>query len=72
LEFVTHHENMAHAYETGLVTKQLKPVVDISTDKVYPSIAKAAKANRIPYKTLLKYLNGERSNPTSLRRKTAA
>lgn len=71
LEFVTHQENMIHAYQTGLIKRRLKPVVDLSTGKMYSSAREAARANEINYKTLVNYLNGNRPNPTRLRYKAS-
>lgn len=69
LEWVTHSENMLHAYALGLcptIDKE-KPVVDVCEGRVFPSVRKAAEYYTIPYSTVKGYLNGNRNNPTCLR-----
>ena len=69
LEWVTHAENIRHAYETGLCKTESKqtPIVDICSGKKFPSIKKAAEFNSIKYTTCKGYLNERRKNPTCLR-----
>lgn len=68
LEWVTHSENMAHAYKCGLVTIKTKPVIDICSGKTYLSIKEASKAINVDYGTCRNYLNGNiKNNKTCLR-----
>jgi len=68
LEWVTHSENMLHAYNTGLIKIKTKSVHDISSGKIYSSIKEAAKALNINYGTCRNYLNGNiKTNNTCLR-----
>jgi len=68
LEWVTHSENMKHAYALGLCKKKEQtPVIDICSNRVFPSIKKAADYYAIPYSTCKGYLNGKRKNITCLR-----
>ena len=68
LEWVTHAENIQHAYDTGLLFKEGRKVIDKCTNKLYPSITKAASALGINPGTCRNYLNGNiRSNKTCLR-----
>ena len=68
LEWVTHSENVLHAYKTGLcslVSRQI-PVIDTCSGNSFPSIKKAAEFHKIKYATCKGYLNGDRTNPTCL------
>lgn len=69
LEWVTHSENILHAYRTGLcrTAKKEIPVIDICINKSFTSIKKAADFYSIPYSTCKGYLNGSRKNTTCLR-----
>lgn len=69
LEWVTHAENVQHAYEMGLCKLESRqtPIIDICSGKKFPSIKKAAEFNLIKYTTCKGYLNGSRPNPTCLR-----
>lgn len=68
LEWVTHSENMLHAYNTGLLKIKAKSVYDSCTGKIYTSIKEAAKALNINYGTCRNYLNGNiKTNNTCLR-----
>ena len=70
LEWVTHSENMQHAYKTGLIANfkiTSRKVVDICSGSIYMSIKEAAEQNDIPYSTCKNYLNGFRKNKTCLR-----
>lgn len=69
LEWVTHAENIKHAYKLGLCKVENKqiPVVDICTGKEFKSVKQAAELNNIPYSTCKGYLNGFRKNKTCLR-----
>ena len=68
LEWVTHSENMLHAYNTGLIKIKTKSVHDICSGKIYSSIKEAAKALNINYGTCRNYLNGNiKTNNTCLR-----
>lgn len=67
LEWVTHSENIKHAYENGLIIKMSKHVIDNCTGKIYISIKEAAKAINISYGTCRNYLNGNiKTNKTCL------
>ncbi len=72
LEWVTHSENVMHAYRTGLLKKVLKPVIDKCYNIEYTSAKEASKIYGINYYTLKNYLNGSRKNPTCLGYKKAA
>jgi len=68
LEWVTHSENILHAYNTGLLKIKAKSVYDTCTGKIYSSIKEAAKALNINYGTCRNYLNGNiKTNNTCLR-----
>lgn len=67
LEWVTHAENMQHAYRIGLIKPKAKKVEDKTTGIIYSSANEAAKAFGIKTNTLRNYLNGNISkNPTPL------
>jgi hypothetical protein len=66
--WVTHSENVQHAYDTGLIKMKSKSVVDKCTGETYPSIKQAAKAIKISYGTCRNYLNGNiKTNKTCLK-----
>jgi hypothetical protein len=69
LEWITHAENVQHAYKMGLckLENRQTPIIDICSGKKFPSIKKAAEFNLIKYNTCKGYLNGSRPNPTCLR-----
>ncbi len=68
LEFVTHAENMQHAYKMGLIVKKLKAVIDLCTGMVFKSSKEAAISTGINQYTLKGYLNGRiKKNPTCLK-----
>ena len=72
LEWVTHSENMKHAYENGLI-KKAKQVIDTCSGKEFSSTREAAKVYGINFSTLKNYLNGcIKINPTCLQYKNAA
>lgn len=58
LEWVTHSENMKHAFATGLIKKLGTPIVDECTGKKYMSIKEAAIDLNINYGTCRNQLNG--------------
>lgn len=66
LEWVTHSENMLHAYKMNLCQSHGKRVIDNCSGKVYQSIKEAADENGITYSTCKNYLNGLRKNMTCL------
>jgi hypothetical protein len=66
LEWVTHSENMKHAYETGLIKKKSRPIIDKCLGKIYSCINEAATVMGIKNSTLKGYLSGQRTNPTCL------
>jgi hypothetical protein len=71
LEWVSHSENISHAFKAGLckIPDHLKKkIVDTSTGKAFHSIRDAAKLNNLTYSTCKNYLNGNRKNPTSLKK----
>ena len=66
--WVTHGENIQHAYDIGLIKMKSKAVVDKCTGETYPSIKKAAKAINMNYGTCRNSLNGNiKTNKTCLR-----
>ena len=70
LEWVSHRENVVHAYKTGLFKvfdKTRKKVIDTCSGKEFESARKAAHYYKIPYSSCKNYLNGNRHNPTCLR-----
>lgn len=74
LAWVSHRENVKHAYDMGLVAKpNVKRVVDHCTGQEYKSAKEAALFTGIPYNTLRNYLNGGiGTNPTCLEFKREA
>lgn len=69
LEWVTHAENMRHAYKLGLVVSfpgRCKSIIDKCSGAIFDSIKQAADFYLIPYSTCKNYLNGNRVNPTCL------
>ncbi len=69
LEWVTHSENMKHAYSSGLCNNSSKEVKvkDCCNNIIFTSIKQAAEHYKIPYSTCKNYLSGKRKNPTCLR-----
>ena len=67
LEWVTHAENMQHAFDTGLCVAKGKVVVDDLHELYYNSVREAADAYGINSGTCRNYLNGNISNKTPLR-----
>lgn len=66
LEWVTHSENVTHAYKKYLIKKISKVVIDNCNDLVFSSTKVAANYYGINYHTLRCYLNGEIKNKTCL------
>lgn len=66
LEWVTHSENMKHAYKMGLMKPLCKHVKDHCNGKEYNSIEESALCICIPYSSLKGMLNGKRKNSTCL------
>lgn len=67
LEWVTHSENIKHAYRTNLITPNARPLIDMCTGMVFSNSKIAAAYFGINYNTLRNYLSGGiRSNPTCL------
>jgi len=67
LEWVTHAENMQHAYLNNLIPIEChcKKVIDLTNMKLYKSIKDLGQKNGLNYSTLKNYLNGRRkNNPT--------
>lgn len=72
LEWVTHAENIKHAYKTGLINKS-KSVVDNCTGKTFKNSKEASCYLGINQSTLKSYLNGNiKKNPTCLQYMSAA
>jgi hypothetical protein len=57
---------MTHAYETGLIKKKSRPIIDKCSGKIYSCINEAATVMGIKNSTLKGYLSGQRTNPTCL------
>lgn len=74
LAWVSHRENVKHAYDMGVVVKpNIRKVVDNCTGEEYESAKVAAQNIGIPYNTLRNYLNGGiATNPTCLEYKREA
>jgi len=67
LEWVTHSENMEHAFRTGLCNKSRDLILDRCSGKTYNSIKHAARVLNISYSTCRSYLNGTiKTNKTCL------
>lgn len=67
LEWVTHSENIQHAYLTGLCNKNRSLIMDKCSGKTYNSIMHAARDLKISYSTCRSYLNGViKTNKTCL------
>lgn len=68
LEWVTHSENIKHAYKLKLIPKyNEKKVIDSCTGKIYDSIKIAADHLNIKYSTLRSNINGRSKNKTCLK-----
>lgn len=66
--WVSHSENIQHAYDTGLIKINSKAVVNECTSETFSSIKEAAKAININYGTCRNYLNGKiKTNKTCLK-----
>jgi NUMOD4 motif/HNH endonuclease len=67
LEWVTHSENVKHAYDNGLIKLKVRPVIDTCSGDEYKSVKEAAKACNVKYNTLRNYLSGNiKNNKTCL------
>ena len=67
LEWVSHSENIKHAYLLGLVKNAGNKIIDSNSGKLYNSIKDAAKDLNMNYGTCRNYLNGNiKKNKTSL------
>ena len=64
LQWVTHAENIIHAYKNGLIKKICKSVINICTGQIFSGPKEAAIKMGINPKTLMNYLNGRNKNPT--------
>jgi hypothetical protein len=70
LEWVTHSQNLIHAYKTGLQIpspKRRTKVVDIVYGIFYDSVKEAANALNMKPQTLANRLSGHRKNNTNIR-----
>ncbi len=67
LEWVTHAQNVQHAYDCGLINQKSKcrQVIDICTGRKFNSIREAAEDLNIPYSTCRNYLSGKNISNTS-------
>lgn len=67
LEWVSHGENILHAYQIGLIKKKSKPVIDIVTGEKFNSLREACKIRSLNYNTMRNRLSGNiKKNPTCL------
>lgn len=66
LEWVTHSENVQHAYDSMLIKNKGRAVVDKCTNKIFDNYKEAAKFYGINPNTLRGYLNGQIKNKTCL------
>ncbi len=67
LEWVTHSENMQHAFDNGLCKPLTKVVIDDIQQLRYKSVREAANALGIKEGTCRNYLNGNIVNKSHLR-----
>lgn len=58
LEWVTHSENVQHAFDTGLNNKSKPKIIDKCTGKIYNSIKQASRDLNINYNSCRAYLIG--------------
>ena len=68
LEWVTHSENVKHAYTYGLNKKEREPykkVIDNYTGKIYPSASVASKNTVYSRSYFTKMLTGSKPNKTT-------
>lgn len=70
LEWVTHTENMLHAYSSGLINQIFKTqyVINLSTRYLYSGIKPAARHLNMNYSTLKNSLNGWNKSTSHLRK----
>ena len=66
LEWVSHSENIKHAYLLGLINKGSN-VFDQFANTKFKTIKEAAKHSAIPYSTLKNMLSGRRKNTSNLK-----
>lgn len=67
LEWVTHAENVKHAYDIGLIkSKSCTRVIDLCTGEIYNSIKEAATFLKMNYSTCRNMLYGYNRNTTCL------
>ena len=66
LEWVSHAENIDHAYQNGLCKKKCIMIQDKTSSKIYQSIKDAATNTSIPYSSLKNMLSGRRTNSSNL------
>ena len=66
LEWVSHAENIEHAYKNGLCKKNCIMIQDNTSGKIYQSIKEAAIYTSIPYSSLKNMLCGRRTNRSNL------
>lgn len=68
LEFLTHAENIQHAYDNNLIKKEnlskAKKVIDTCSNIIYPSIAAAQKLTRYSYSHFKRLVHGLALNNT--------
>lgn len=62
IHWVTHSENMKHAYEIGLLIPKYKKVIDQCSGKLYSSSKMAAQEKGMNHNTLRRYLSGHNKN----------
>ncbi len=60
LEWVTHHENLEHAFSYNLAAKPKVPVLCLNTGEVFKSISEAARGLKVSVQVVLRSINNER------------
>lgn len=67
LEWVTHSENIQHAFDNNLIANRGKKVIDNCTGKIFADTKEASLFSGIKRSTLRGYLNGSiKKNPTCM------
>jgi hypothetical protein len=69
LEWVTHAENIKHAFDNELIKipeKRCKKVSELSMGQIFRSIRQAARERGISYSHAKNILNGKRTNKSTL------